>query len=174
MVPGDIYSVFIELKNIAYTFIPGHKMRVIVSSSDYPIFDINLNNGDSLYVPGDTVVATNKIYHEPNAYSIVILKTKSQPGIQEDNRRSHFNFKVAPLIFRNKTFLEFYLQEPACVNAKVYDVTGRKILTLLHEKLPAGLNTRSLNAAALPSGVYFVNVQIEDKFAGAIKIIRVD
>lgn len=62
MTPGEVYPVTVELQNLAVTFLKGHRLRIIVASSDYPHFDINLNNGGPLYTPGDTLVATNRIY----------------------------------------------------------------------------------------------------------------
>ena len=36
---GEIYEIDIKLANTAHTFLPGHKIRVDITSSDYPRFN---------------------------------------------------------------------------------------------------------------------------------------
>ena len=44
-VPGEIYEGVVDLGYIAYVLEPGHAFRVDVSSSNYPRFNANDNNG---------------------------------------------------------------------------------------------------------------------------------
>jgi putative CocE/NonD family hydrolase len=44
MEPGKIYEVDIEMDPVAYTWEAGHQVRMIVSSSAYPLYAINPNN----------------------------------------------------------------------------------------------------------------------------------
>ncbi len=62
MQAGQVYEIEINLYDIAHTFLPGHKIRINVSSSNYPRFDNNLNNGGAMYVAGDTLIASNIIW----------------------------------------------------------------------------------------------------------------
>jgi len=71
MTPGQVYEILIELPDIAVTFLAGHRIRVDVSSSDYPRFDCNLNNGGAMYVAGDTLVASNKVFVGSNHASYI-------------------------------------------------------------------------------------------------------
>jgi putative CocE/NonD family hydrolase len=51
--PGERYSLVVELTNeLAYTFAAGHRVGLIVSSSNYARFDRNPNNGDDFYREG--------------------------------------------------------------------------------------------------------------------------
>jgi predicted acyl esterase len=145
MIPGNIYEVTIELKNIAYTFLSGHRLRIIISSSDYPIFHSNLNNGDSLYVPGDTVVALNKVYHSPGALSMFITKTQSSSGIFENSNKNKGKIE-------NQIVLHGSAVEIDYCSAVVYDVTGREIKKLNN-------NTWDLTneqGKKIGGGIYFV------------------
>jgi putative CocE/NonD family hydrolase len=47
MNPGEIYKVVVDLWSTANVFLPGHKLRLEVSSSSFPRFDRNLNTGGS-------------------------------------------------------------------------------------------------------------------------------
>ena len=71
MIPGQVYEILIELPDIAVTFLSGHRIRVDVSSSDYPRFDCNLNNGGAMYVAGDTLLASNKVFVSSNHASYI-------------------------------------------------------------------------------------------------------
>jgi uncharacterized protein len=46
-------------------FARGHRIRLDVSSSNFPRFDVNPNTGEPLGQSGRTLVAKNTIYHEP-------------------------------------------------------------------------------------------------------------
>jgi predicted acyl esterase len=173
IVPGDTDSVFVELRNIAYTFMPEHRLRIIASSSDYPIYDINLNNGNSLYTAGDTVVAKNKIYHQPGALSMVICKTKSGAGCDEEKSLKPNNFKASPTIFSQRVYFEYSLDRPARVELCIYDAAGRKMKTLVNKNLPAGLYKYSFNAQSLPNGVYFAHLKVDDKPIGVERLVYI-
>jgi putative CocE/NonD family hydrolase len=45
---NDIYEILIDCWSTAYSFAPGHKIRVAISSSNYPRFDKNPNTGAPL------------------------------------------------------------------------------------------------------------------------------
>jgi len=73
MTPGTTYEITIDLENTALTFLKGHRVGVIISSSSYPRYDVNLNDGGPLYQGGKGVVATNSIYHDAARPSALIL-----------------------------------------------------------------------------------------------------
>lgn len=73
MKPGEIYHVTVELPNTAITFLKGHRVRAIVSSSDSPKFSVNLNDGGQMYDKHAGVVASNKVYVDAKHSSALIL-----------------------------------------------------------------------------------------------------
>ncbi|GAH67812.1 unnamed protein product, partial [marine sediment metagenome] len=42
---NDIYELLVDCWSTAYVWAPGHKIRVIISSSNYPRFAANPNTG---------------------------------------------------------------------------------------------------------------------------------
>ena len=73
MKPGEVYPVTVELFATSNLFKKGHRIRVDISSSDYPAYDPNPNTGE-LYMTGHSgVVAKNTIYHDKNRPSHVVL-----------------------------------------------------------------------------------------------------
>jgi len=71
--PGEVYPVTIELTNTALTFLKGHRVRVIISSSNYPKYALNLNDGGPMYRKGAGLVATNTVYADKQRPSALIL-----------------------------------------------------------------------------------------------------
>jgi hypothetical protein len=73
MNPGEIYQLTIDLWSTAHVFLAGHKLRLEVSSSNFPRFDRNLNTGEDQSRGTRMVKATNIIYHDPDHPSALIL-----------------------------------------------------------------------------------------------------
>jgi putative CocE/NonD family hydrolase len=67
MRPGEVYEVVIDLAPTANVFLAGHRIRLEVSSSNFPRYDRNSNTGGNHpYVPeGDMVEAVNHVHHGP-------------------------------------------------------------------------------------------------------------
>jgi uncharacterized protein len=61
---GEIYEFPMEPYPTANRFESGHRIRLDVSSSNYPRFDVNPNTGGPLYGDREYRVATNRVYHE--------------------------------------------------------------------------------------------------------------
>jgi len=74
MTPGVVYKIPVGMSETAITFPAGHRIRIVISSSNHPRFHANPNDGGPLYDPGATpLFASNKIYHDPGRPSCVIL-----------------------------------------------------------------------------------------------------
>jgi putative CocE/NonD family hydrolase len=70
---GEIVPLAITLYPTSNVFKKGHRIRVDVSSSNYPRFDVNPNSGEPLGEHRRMVSADNTIYHEATHPSHVIL-----------------------------------------------------------------------------------------------------
>ena len=46
MAPGQVYAITIELFPIGNLFVAGHRLRLDISSSNFPHFDVNPNSGE--------------------------------------------------------------------------------------------------------------------------------
>jgi len=73
LTPGAVEKYELDLWATSNLFKAGHKLRVEVSSSNFPRFNRNLNTGEP--VPGavKTVAANQTIYHDPENPSRIIL-----------------------------------------------------------------------------------------------------
>jgi putative CocE/NonD family hydrolase len=73
LIPGQVYRFDIELWPTHHAFLPGHRVRVTITSSDFPWFARSLNRFGSLKSLAEPRVATNTVYHTPTFASRVIL-----------------------------------------------------------------------------------------------------
>ncbi|MFI5453919.1 MAG: CocE/NonD family hydrolase [Isosphaerales bacterium] len=71
--PGEVVPITITLYPNANVFKKGHRIRVDVSSSNYPRFDVNPNTGDPLGEYRRMVSADNTVFHDATHPSQVIL-----------------------------------------------------------------------------------------------------
>ncbi len=73
MKPGQVYPVKIELYPTSIVFGRGHRIRVDVSSSNFPRFDVNPNTGEPLNDNRRWATADNAVYHDPQHPSRILL-----------------------------------------------------------------------------------------------------
>jgi uncharacterized protein len=72
--PGEVYRFRIELDPTGVRMLPGHRLRVAISSSWFPRFDRNTNSGaDNTWLDDEVVVASQTIFHDPDHPSHVVL-----------------------------------------------------------------------------------------------------
>lgn len=150
MQSGSVYEIVIELFDLAHTFMPGHKIRIDISSSNYPRFDNNLNNGGEMYIAGDTLIAHNTILCNASYPSRIELPMSGFPSGMHSNFTSD-SFVVYPNPFQKSLFITqnatgtFYFT--------ISDLSGKTVLE--------GQSSSSFNEITtedFPSGVYFLTV----------------
>jgi putative CocE/NonD family hydrolase len=73
MEPGQVYGVEITLPPTSNLFNAGHRIRVDVSSSNFPRFDVNPNTGEPLGRHTHTVLARNTVYLDRARPSHIVL-----------------------------------------------------------------------------------------------------
>lgn len=74
LTPGTPYEFTIDLWETCIAFNAGHRIRVDISSSNYPRFGVNTNTGEPFNQETHTVVATNTIYHDATRPSRLIVR----------------------------------------------------------------------------------------------------
>lgn len=73
IVPGKVYEYKIDVWSTSNVFLKGHRIRLEVSSSNFPRFDRNLNTGKSAAESADMVKATQTILHDAAHPSALVL-----------------------------------------------------------------------------------------------------
>jgi len=77
MEAGKVYKVTLQPLTTSNYFAPGHRLRIEVSSSNFPRFDRNLNTGGHNYDETQGVVAHNVVHHSkqyPSQITVTVVK----------------------------------------------------------------------------------------------------
>lgn len=156
MIPGQIYDCIMTLPNTAITFLAGHKIRVDVSSSNYPRFNRNMNTDGPMY-PGNNVdvlvnpvVATNTVYVNSSNPSYISLPLYGYTaGINELQETSVVQ------IFPNPASDVLSIQKiPAGKHTlNIYNLNGEKVYTSEVE-YSTEIDVKKWNSA-----IYFIELQ---------------
>jgi predicted acyl esterase len=80
MEPGKVYQVTVVLSTTAYSFVKGHRIRILVSSSNSPRFEANANIDRRRLFGPSTLVATNRVHYGPDYPSALILPVHGGRG----------------------------------------------------------------------------------------------
>ncbi|MCC7054515.1 MAG: CocE/NonD family hydrolase [Gemmatimonadaceae bacterium] len=79
---GKVYKVTFQPLNTSNWFAPGHRLRIEVSSSNFPRFDRNLNTGGDNFSETQGVVANNVVHHSaryPSTITVTVVKPTVVP-----------------------------------------------------------------------------------------------
>lgn len=154
---GVVYRVRVPMQNLAMTWRAGHRLRLIITGSNFPQFERNLNTGGSLYGGRDTLVAFDTI--RTGAYSSRIsLPLLEAIGGAVEARESSSDVVVAPNPMRDDVLVRITIHAPQLISASLTDMLGRTVWKFEGGRYDAGTHTLSLDAASLASGAYVCRV----------------
>lgn len=86
MEPGRAHEFTIRLYPTSNVFKRGHRIRVDISSSNFPRFDVNPNTGEPLNNHRRTAIATNTVLHDADHPSRIILPVIPGPETRPPSR----------------------------------------------------------------------------------------
>lgn len=171
MVPNTIHECTIDLPATALTFKAGHRIRVDVTSSNYPRFNRNANTGNAMYPfgDGDTLVnplaANNKVYTDGtinNSYITLPLTASPPLAISETGSDD-----IAVEIYPNPTAGKFYIHQTKSIDGyEIYNALGEKV-----SGVDGDVHTGDLSAQ--PRGIYFLHIKVRGKTAAVKKVARI-
>ena len=73
MTPGEVYEIELDLHASSNYYAAGHRIRLEVSSSNFPRWQRNLNTGGNNYDETEWKIASNWVYHTKTKLSYVVL-----------------------------------------------------------------------------------------------------
>jgi putative CocE/NonD family hydrolase len=85
MEKDKVYKVMLQPLTTSNYFAPGHRLRVEVSSSNFPRFDRNLNTGGNNYDEATGVVAHNVVHHSkqyPSHVTVTVVRSAKSTSAQ--------------------------------------------------------------------------------------------
>ena len=80
LTPNSVYELEIDLSVTSNVFLPGHALRLEISSSNFPRYGRNTNSGGAIAYDNESqvVVATNRVLHGPSYPSHLVLPVISR------------------------------------------------------------------------------------------------
>jgi putative CocE/NonD family hydrolase len=91
MMPGEVYKVTVDAGVTSNVFLAGHRIRVEISSSNFPRFDRNPNTGGTVADTKEARRAVQTVYHEYKRYSYVLLPVvPSAPAELTSSRQARY------------------------------------------------------------------------------------
>lgn len=156
--PGTIYRIEMTLPFTNLTFKTGHQIRLNITSSNYPQYSLNLNNGDSMYVAGDTLIATNEVYYNQVSTSYIEF-----PNLLLTEAASPLTFLPSLNLYPNPSHHSVAIQSDHPLKRpsqiRVRDIHG-KLLSFQLEVSPAQLSKGiHIPTETWPSGMYFIELR---------------
>jgi hypothetical protein len=143
---------------------------VAVSSSNAPRFDPNPNTGEPFMQQTTTLVAQNRVYHQPLRASHLLLPVSASPpsgvvdgagdGAREFARGAGRLRLDGPNPSSHDAALRLVLDRPGAGEVVVVDAAGRRVRRLVAGLLPAGetqihWDGRNDEGAAVGSGLFW-------------------
>ena len=77
--PNKEYEFEVDLVGTANVFLPGHRIRVDIASSNFPQFDRNPNTGEDLGASSKLRVANQTVFHGGARASHIVLPVVDLP-----------------------------------------------------------------------------------------------
>ncbi len=165
----------IDLWSTALVFNRNHRIRVSITSSNYPRFERNPNTGnpfrrnDTL----NTLVATNVIYHTPQLPSHLLLPIVpiNMLEAKEVNQQKLLKPEGLQLHVTSPTkrpIIEISAPTNTFIELSLFEISGRKIARIYRGLLPAE-HHQFLLKGNIPAGVYFIQL----KTRGSVEIKKI-
>ncbi len=163
-----------------------NQLEVIVGSKDYYVYALNGGNGSVLwsYQTGGAVSSSpclgdidndNQVEIVIGSCDGIIYALSGDPtGVAESSKSGNTYFNDESYLFPNypnpsgaSTVIRYFISRESKVKLVLYDITGKKIATLVDEQKNGGqhkfiLERGNLSEKKLADGVYFIRLETEN------------
>jgi hypothetical protein len=78
LTPGKVEKFVIDLEEFGHRFLPGHRIRIEISSSAHPQYTVNQNTGNPVATDTEWKTAHQSIYHSKEYPSALVLSVTPQ------------------------------------------------------------------------------------------------
>ncbi|MBS4028625.1 MAG: T9SS type A sorting domain-containing protein [Ignavibacteriales bacterium] len=148
---------------------------LLAGTYGYGIFK-STDNGGSWFFISDGIptnlsvrcfaTISDKIFVGTSSNGVWMSNLSAILSIKNEGTRSFYSFSLSqnyPNPFNPSTTIRFTLRESQITSLKIYDIFGKEVATLIHNKLMnEGTHEIEFDATNLPSGMYFYRLQTKD------------
>ncbi|WP_020402056.1 DUF2341 domain-containing protein [Gracilimonas tropica] len=122
-------------------------------------YTFSYNSDSKLFISSPSEGAPVKRSNLDRSRFVLRLTTEE---IEANIPEEFYLYQNYPNPFNPTTTIPFGLTEESDVRLEVFDILGRKVHTLVSEKMPAGRHTISFRAGSLASGLYLYRIITND------------
>jgi len=181
---GQIYEFEFRLLPIAYTFGHNHKIKILISSSNYPRYQSNANvpieQGDFFRrSPNDGLdysynsivysprIARQDIYFTPTQSTQITLPLYDGVGVsvKEENKEENSKWFVYPNPANNEITLLTNYDDSYAIH--ILDLTGQEVLSFQSNN-----KNQKINIESLAKGIYIVTITTANGWMNSQKFIK--
>ena len=167
-----------------FTFTPSSIPNAKVGDTITWVFVSGIHTTTSVTIPSGAAIWDAPIAAATPTFSYVITKagtynyqctfhalfgmtgtfTAMPAGIKQTSE-AVTSFKLSqnyPNPFNPSTVIKFSIPKSNYLTLKVYDLTGKEVMTLVNAKLPQGTFEYTFNASSLSSGIYFYKLNTDE------------
>ncbi|UKN00965.1 CocE/NonD family hydrolase [Paracrocinitomix mangrovi] len=152
MVPGEVYNVQVDLPFTQYTWKAGHKIKIYVGGNHAIRFNVNLQDGGTMYQAGSGNIANISVHHN-STYPSQIKLPGNNTTLDLANESST-TFKLYPNPATDKLFIQ---TNKAINRIKIYNTNGKEVLK------ENNVSSAIIDIASFQSGMYFIQLTFADQ-----------
>lgn len=170
MEPDSVYEIHLAFEHLAHSFLPGHRLRLIVTSSNYPRFNRNMNTGGPMYPNGNVdtlvnpLVATHAI-HSGSLYPSSLSLPVTSPPVGNEAL-----VKDSPIhIYPNPSTGMFVIEGlSGWEEIRIVDIQGR----MVYKNVAGGSDSPiRVDASGIGEGIYLLKVTERSGSQSSTKIV---
>ncbi len=147
MNPGQVYPVEITLPFTNYTWEPGHRIKINIASTSSSRWNVNLQDGGTMYQPGTGNLATISVHHSTTYPSKITL-----PGTNSSLGTEKVKNDIVR-IYPNPSDGIYTIDAPTSVSYDVFTINSTKVLS--------GTGN-TVDLLAQPPGIYIISIRTEN------------
>jgi len=156
---------------------------IFLANGDYHLHAYSFDGNSLTYTartygegkPQDLAIgADGKIFLASKNAGLIVYDYAEYVGFEIEKLpvvSTHELYQNYPNPFNSLTRINYSLFDPAFVSLKIYDVLGKKILTLVSEFQTNKENSIQFDSSKLPSGVYYYQLKVGTNFYKTKKMI---
>ncbi len=129
MSPNSPEDVRVHFQDVAQTFLPGHRVGLLISTADYPMFDLNINDGGPMYSAGDTTVTSVSISNSQPNPSFFFYTSPALSSAVEESVHYDEALLAVPNPAQDHVELRYSSRTNESVSVKAYSLLGQLLFS---------------------------------------------
>jgi len=150
---------------IAYSVNWGHTWEAQVSGVSDPLWEVHFINENEGWIVGG--LSSGVILHTKNGG----ITTTGVNDFSDKHSKTYKLEQNYPNPFNSSTQISYNLNNSSKITLSIYDLSGRKIKTLVNEFQTAGEHTVSFEANHLCDGLYLYELKVDNDFVELKKMM---